>query len=162
MKIYSFLWNGVAVCPILFLGGVVMKDFYSPKEVSQILNIHEKTVRRYLRDGVLKGQKLGGNWKVSKEVLVSYMDDAPVSGFRNDFEVVESGGVRMSLKVEVDVDKAKSAHKLAKKLMEVIDEQVDQNCDFQYRYEDGTAKLLLSGEADFLIQAMHVLKTNGK
>jgi excisionase family DNA binding protein len=35
-----------------------MKDFYTPKEVSEILSVHEKTVRRYLRDGVIKAKKL--------------------------------------------------------------------------------------------------------
>lgn len=52
------------------VGGVVMiKEFYSPVEVANILGVHVKTIRRHLRENVITGQKIGGSWKVSKEEL---------------------------------------------------------------------------------------------
>lgn len=51
-----------------------MKELYSPHEVAKILDVHVKTVRRYLRDGTIIGQKIGGSWKVSSEELKKQID----------------------------------------------------------------------------------------
>ena len=45
---------------------------YSVEELSEILDIQETTIRRYLRDGRLKGRKLARRWYVSEESLADY------------------------------------------------------------------------------------------
>ena len=136
-----------------------MKDFYTPKEVARILNVHEKTVRRYLRDGDLRGQKLGGSWKVSKEVLMSYMDESPlVTADKLDPEV-ES--VRMSLTIEIDVKNAKEGHRLAQKVMDIINKSEFESCDFQYNYKKKVARYALSGSSEFLITALNIVRKSG-
>jgi DeoR/GlpR family transcriptional regulator of sugar metabolism len=45
---------------------------YSVQELSEILEIQETTIRRYLRDKKLIGRKLARRWYVSEESLADY------------------------------------------------------------------------------------------
>ena len=45
---------------------------YSVDELSEILDIQETTIRKYLRDGKLRGRKLARRWYVSEESLAAY------------------------------------------------------------------------------------------
>lgn len=46
-----------------------MEDHYSVKEVAKILGIHEETVRRYLREDRVSGEKFGNSWVIHKDQL---------------------------------------------------------------------------------------------
>jgi excisionase family DNA binding protein len=45
---------------------------YSVEELSEILDIQETTIRKYLRDGKLRGRKLARKWYISEESLAEY------------------------------------------------------------------------------------------
>lgn len=45
---------------------------YAVEEVAEMLNVGEPTIRRYLRQGKLKGKKLAKRWYVSEESLKDY------------------------------------------------------------------------------------------
>ena len=53
---------------------IIIKDMtlYSVPEVSQKLNVTTVTIRNYLRQGKLKGQKVMGRWFISEEDLVEF------------------------------------------------------------------------------------------
>jgi excisionase family DNA binding protein len=39
------------------------------KDVAEALQLHERTVYRHLRSGVIPGQKIGGSWRVHPDAL---------------------------------------------------------------------------------------------
>ena len=43
------------------------------KEVAKYLGVHEMTVYRWLKKGVLPGCKIGGRWRSKKDLLDSYL-----------------------------------------------------------------------------------------
>jgi len=136
-----------------------MKDFYSPKEVAQILGVHEKTVRRYLRDGDILGQKIGGNWKVSKEVLMKYMDQNQVQiSMDEEFKDLDSKN-KICLRVDIQVKHAKEGHNHAKEIMNVISEYED--CQFRYQMNGKSAEYLLCGSIDFLRKVLDLIEESG-
>ncbi len=49
------------------------KTFYSVSEVSQIFNVTTASVRNYIRQGHLKGQKVMGRWIVLAEGLDEFL-----------------------------------------------------------------------------------------
>ena len=53
---------------------IKIKDMtlYSVPEVSDKLNVTTVTIRNYLRQGKLKGQKVMGRWFISEEDLVEF------------------------------------------------------------------------------------------
>jgi excisionase family DNA binding protein len=51
------------------LGGL---ELYDVEELSEKLGIQERTVRKLLKDGKLRGRKLAKKWYVSSESLREY------------------------------------------------------------------------------------------
>ena len=49
-------------------------NLYSVSEVSHKLNVTTVTIRNYLRQGKLKGQKVMGRWFISEEDLVEFFE----------------------------------------------------------------------------------------
>lgn len=52
---------------------------YAVEEVAEMLNVGEPTIRRYLREGRLKGKKLAKRWYVSEEAIKDYFQPEEVS-----------------------------------------------------------------------------------
>jgi len=49
-------------------------QFYLPEEIAQKLRIDRETIYRHLRNGKLKGSKIGGaSWRISQEDLDKYI-----------------------------------------------------------------------------------------
>lgn len=43
------------------------------KEIAKYLGVHEMTVYRWLKKGVLPGFKIGGRWRSKKDILDNYL-----------------------------------------------------------------------------------------
>lgn len=48
---------------------MVTRDKLSVREASNRLGVHEETVRRRVRSGSLRAEKLGGQWFIDREDL---------------------------------------------------------------------------------------------
>ena len=46
---------------------------YTLTELEPILGVTHRTLQSYIKDGRLKGVKIGGKWKVSEEVLRKFI-----------------------------------------------------------------------------------------
>ncbi len=53
---------------------MVEEKLLTPTQVAEHLQIHERTITRWLRDGYLRGFKLGKEWRVSPEDLQLFME----------------------------------------------------------------------------------------
>lgn len=49
-------------------------EIYDLVELSKKLGLHQGTLRRYCKSGKLRGQKIGRNWYVSGDNLVSFIN----------------------------------------------------------------------------------------
>lgn len=49
-------------------------ELYTLKELTELLSLSTVTLRLYLKNGKLKGQKIGRRWLVSKDNLVSFLE----------------------------------------------------------------------------------------
>ena len=49
---------------------VPQQDYFTVDEAAELLNLHRHTVQARLRDGTLKGKKLGGVWRIYRESLL--------------------------------------------------------------------------------------------
>jgi len=50
------------------------KELYSVKEIEKILPITPLTIRAYIREGKIKGRKVGVLWYVAKNDLEAFLD----------------------------------------------------------------------------------------
>ena len=49
------------------------KPYYSIYEAASVLDVHERTVRNHIRNGLLKAGKSGRQWRISKADLLDYI-----------------------------------------------------------------------------------------
>ena len=49
--------------------------FYTIDQVAEILDIHHKTVRKFIKEGKLKANKVGKQWRISQDDLDIFMGD---------------------------------------------------------------------------------------
>ena len=45
---------------------------YDVEELAKLLDVREKTIRAYLRDGKLKGRKIARKWYIPEDALQEY------------------------------------------------------------------------------------------
>ena len=50
-------------------------DVYTPDEVATLLKIPKSTVSYLLRNGEMRGTKVGRQWRITKKNLEIYLDD---------------------------------------------------------------------------------------
>ena len=53
---------------------MIIEKTYTPQQIAEILQVREYSVRRWLRQGELKGFQLGGRWRVKESDLKAFMD----------------------------------------------------------------------------------------
>lgn len=50
------------------------ETYYKVEEVAEILAIHKETVKRFIREGKIKGIKLGTHWRVTEDEIRRLLD----------------------------------------------------------------------------------------
>lgn len=48
--------------------------YYTTEEVAELLKLHTRTVREYLKSGQLRGYKLGDTWRISEEDIQEFLE----------------------------------------------------------------------------------------
>ena len=85
-------------------------DLYSVEQVADLLNLHVKTVRNYVREGRLKAVRIGKQYRISGEDLAA-MTGRPASSFRPE-PVRRERHIEVSSIVEIDAVSPKTADRL--------------------------------------------------
>lgn len=62
---------------------------YTLKHVMEMLSIPERTIRRHMKLGLLKGEKVGGTWRFSEEDLFSYFSNHTLQKTKNSVKLNE-------------------------------------------------------------------------
>lgn len=70
MVILKKITGGLKSMPIKFDD----KKLYSIRDLEKILPITPLTIRKYIREGKIKGRKIGKNWYVIKEDLEAFLE----------------------------------------------------------------------------------------
>jgi len=76
---YNYLISNYREC-------FVMKGYYTVQQISDMLDIHPKTIQRYIREGKLRASKVGKGWRITGHDLSTFVesngDDGSCSGNR--------------------------------------------------------------------------------
>ncbi len=58
----------------------MQESYFTVEQIAQMLQMHPKTVQRYIREGKLRAVKVGKGWRVSGHDLSVFTESAPVPG----------------------------------------------------------------------------------
>ncbi|UWG96562.1 helix-turn-helix domain-containing protein [Dehalobacter sp. DCM] len=60
------------------------KDYYTVEQISDMLDIHPKTIQRYIREGRLRATKIGKSWRVTGHDLSIFVESSHDKGLGSE------------------------------------------------------------------------------
>lgn len=148
-----------------YLSGETMAvKLYSISELTPILNLHPKTILRFIHEGKIRARKIGRAWMVTEADLKAYCH-GELSGNEPDKPPrrAVSGGpgrrVRVSAVVEINEQGSEDASRLSNSLMAMLNTRENSDgkarFDFFYYPEIQTARYVFYGSPGFVGRIMH-------
>jgi excisionase family DNA binding protein len=86
---------------------------YTADEVAELLNLHVKTIRRYLRDGKLKARRIGKEYRITRADLDAFAGDIRVA----EKPVARTRHVIASTVLDADVVSPEDSHRITTLVM---------------------------------------------
>jgi excisionase family DNA binding protein len=122
-------------------------ELYSVEQVAELLGLHVRTVRNYVRDGRLKAVRIGKQYRIAREDLASMTGRPIPEGGREALEKQRS--IEVSSIVEVEPIDREAAIRLANGLVGIAKNRghEDQALRLETIYDDrrGRLKIILNG-----------------
>lgn len=138
-------------------------NMYSVTELSDILDLHPKTVRRFIREGKIKGTKIGRSWKVHQSDLRQYTHSELTNEVKD--EVVYSPAdnpdrITVSAVIEIWEKNSDEASRISNSLIALLNTKDPSwgktRYDFIYQPEVGKARFILYGSPAFIGAIMRI------
>jgi len=139
---------------------IMTSSLYSAEQVAEMLNLHVKTVRRYVRDGRLKAKRIGKEYRITRADLEAFAGEVRPA----EKEVPRTRHVIASSIVDVDAISTRESDRVTTMIMASLNARRGEGdfprVDSIYYPEQGrlrvtiTASLVLTCE---LIQMIDVL-----
>ncbi|NLA87239.1 MAG: helix-turn-helix domain-containing protein [Clostridiales bacterium] len=76
-----------------------MNQYYTVEQISKLLDIHPKTIQRYIREGKLRAVKIGKGWRVTGHDLSAFTESKAA-----DLRPLADGDNRVSATASAVVD----------------------------------------------------------
>lgn len=86
-------------------------EIFTVDQVAGMLDLHPKTVRRFIREGKLNARKVGGQWRITRQNIEACMGGQPLSGSEPKLRTVSDeeqkyvkGNIARKIQVSAVVD----------------------------------------------------------
>jgi len=148
-------------------------DLLTVEEVAEMMDMHTRTIRRYIKEGRLTAAKFGGQWRIRKNDLVQMMSDEEFLKDSKDIwesnveEFLAEKGKKLSGKIQVCavsdiyVNNAVEANTVATEILAMMNnpDQERKESKMQYMFDDKTLKVrfIFWGNPAFISKLIFIL-----
>ena len=151
---------------------MAIEKMYSVDDIAEKTCLCTRTIRTFLKEGILTGSKLGGQWRFTEDDVKRFMNNATaMSAVVNDNrqEVIDfldgvktsfSGVIQICTIVDLYISKQQSYEK-SDALQELIDKEPrEEYLQYVYDYDNaqGRARFTLFAKPEFIVDAINLLK----
>lgn len=144
------------------------EKFYTVEQIAEILGMHHKTIRKFIREGKLKANKLGKQWRISGHDLSSFMENNNFKTSKKSEEEgekieistsnVEGNNIdrKISVSTVVDINEVSSEEykRISNMLLAVMNSKDSKmnnsTLNMKYYEKDENLKLMLWGDTEFV------------
>ena len=138
------------------------QDIYTADQVAEILNLHPKTVRRFIRQGNLNARKVGKQWRVMESDLKLFLGDRRIQTkednnlFLVNKEKKEEGRkkIQVSSVVDIYVNNKEESVRIANSIFAALNckdpTYGETRCDHIYYEDERKARFILWGSIGFI------------
>lgn len=130
----------------------MQKNFYTVDEIATQLEMHPKTVQRYIREGKIKATKLGKAWRVSSgdfNAFLSEQDLIPQSS--QSSSIVQNA--KVSSVIDIDVTDTNEAIRIANLLTATLNgphQHGHTSLNIQFIEPENKLRIMLWGNIKFM------------
>lgn len=149
---------------------MAFEKLYSVEEIAEMTSVTTRTIRNYLRNGILTGTKIGGQWRFRQEDVMNMLNQENMSSdvretskrivkdFLNEQYTSFSESVSVCTVADVSCSKA-HAKKMGKALCDLWNQANIQGSNFRYDYleESQTARFTFIAPLTLTEKALSVL-----
>lgn len=157
-----------------------MEDkFYNIEQVAEILDVHHKTVRKFIKDGKLRANKLGKQWRISKNDLYLFTNNkdsaVDIGSSKNDEEIEfennyykseEDNVIKVSSVVNIEHINEEEYIRTSNMLLSVMncnDEKLIGNrINMKYSKNEKRLRIMLWGSIDVVKDLLDVISVFSK
>ena len=143
-------------------------------QVAELLDLHPKTIRRFIREGKLSARKVGGQWRMTRQDIEACMGGQPLAHFEPILRAMHQedqkgtkGNVACKIQVSAVVDVFVTDKEDASRLSACIlasmhsrDPEYDRaRCDSIFYEDDLRVRFILWGTPAFISTMLSLLET---
>jgi excisionase family DNA binding protein len=145
---------------------------FSVDDISSILDMHPKTVQRYIREGRIKATKLGKAWRVSEYDFNAFLKASgldtthsarPKATDTHQVSVNRYDLIKVSSVVDISVKNTEDAIKIANILTATINGQHEEygksSLNIQFIEPENKVRVMLWGNIKFMENMMHFISS---
>jgi len=149
------------------------EKLYTVEDIAKMTSFTSRTIRNYLKDGSLQGQKIGGQWRFTMNNIKRLFDNSKFLDEINNHKKQQVldfiDGVNTDMQGEIQVctivdrycESAKAGHNIYEKLVTVINSKDDGSPPAKFDYEfiekEKKARFTLFGAPDYIIKTLQLL-----
>lgn len=140
------------------------EKFYTINEVAELLDMHHKTIRKFITDGSLKANKVGKQWRISENDLNSFMkvnkNKDIHEGHNLEFSVSETPAnikkARINVSTVIDIEEINKEQymRISNMLIAIMNckdaEMNNSTINMKYHEEENKLRVLLWGQVKFI------------
>jgi len=152
-----------------------MEEFeklYTVEDIARMTSFTSRTIRNYLKDGILQGRKIGGQWRFTMENIkqlfsnsiflgdTSRQNRQRVLNFLSGADTILQGNVQVCTIIDCDCESQEAGQEIYKKLVKVINTKKDDapaKFDYEFLPKSNKARFTLFGNPDFIIKNLQLL-----
>lgn len=140
------------------------EKFYTINEVAELLDMHHKTIRKFITEGSLKANKVGKQWRISEQDLNSFMkvnkDKNVDEEQKIEFSISEASTnvkkARINVSTVIDIEEINKEQymRISNMLIAIMnckdDEMNNSTINMKYYEKENKLKVLLWGQVKFI------------
>ena len=152
-------------------------NYYTVDEIALKLEVHSKTIRRYIYSGKISAKKIGGQWRIYQENLDEYIsststccttpsnenisqDDFCV--FMDNHSFSSNSKIQLCIIVDLFIDEKKEIKEITGEIMDALNECDTDESTNRYNYvfdkSESKARFVLWGSPTFMEIVTNKLK----
>src|SRR5262245_20032549 len=132
---------------------------YTADEVAELLNLHVKTVRRYLRDGRIKGRRIGKEYRIARADLDAFAGEIRVV----DRPVARTRHVVASTVLDADVVTPEDSHRITTLVMASLNSRKGEpdfpRVDTIYYPEQAKLRITITASPTLTCELLRMINT---
>ena len=139
------------------------KQFYTVEQIAHMLNIHPKTIQRYIREGKLHATKIGKGWRINGHDLSLFTEGNTNNSPEESALMSGQSRVKSTSVIDIRVDNKDEAYRIINSLNAAMNvkphEYGEASLATQYIERDCTVRLTLWGSIQFMVAIFNMVET---